>query len=296
MIVSTSSTTVDAQEDSLFGPGAGATESRDQVSEKPRPARPVDDLFGDPAPGTQTTPAPTAAKPPQVSPVGGADIFGPPSGLAQAQGSIIGGTRQDQFCKCNGEADPGTIARIENALGKSLGSDGLEYAETPLEEVVADLEERYALPLQIDTAALEAIGLSPDAPVTIRLRDVSVQSALRLLLRRLQLTYVIENEVLMITTVDEADSQIQVCVYDVRDLIDANPQVPLKELSDVIRSSIQPASWTNHGNRSVRSYPPNLLVIAQTRPVHEQIRELLDTMRQMRQGAGEGRKLPQPAK
>jgi hypothetical protein len=296
MMVYMSAHIVVAQEDSLFGPGVGASENRDQESDKPQPTRPVDDIFGDPPPGRPTTTAPRASKPAQAVPAGEVDVFGPPPGHAHPPASTVTGTTQGQFCKCNGEADLGTIARIEKALGNSLGSDGLEFVETPLEEVVSYLEERYALPLQIDTAALEEIGVSPQELVTIRLPNISVQSALRLLLRRLALTYVIESEVLMITTLDEAESQIQVCVYDVRDLIDANPPVPLKELTDVIRSSIQPASWTNNGNRSVRSYPPNLLVIAQTRPAHDQIRELLETMQQMRQGADERAKLPQPAK
>ena len=55
--------------------------------------------------------------------------------------------------------------------------------------------------------ALEEIGVGTDEPVTINLHNVSLRSALRLMLKKLQLTYIIQDEVLMITTPEEAEKQ-----------------------------------------------------------------------------------------
>jgi hypothetical protein len=71
----------------------------------------------------------------------------------------------------------------------------------------------------------------------------------------------------------------------VRDLIDGQPAIALSELTNVITASINSDSWaeSGHGKGSIRSYPPNLLIISQPQGVHEQIQDLLKRMRQMRQ-------------
>ncbi|MEX2114740.1 MAG: hypothetical protein WD845_16225, partial [Pirellulales bacterium] len=56
-------------------------------------------------------------------------------------------------------------------------------------------------------------------PVTLEVDNVSLRTALRLLLRRLDLTYVVEDEVLLITTVDAASQRIVTTVYPLGDLL-----------------------------------------------------------------------------
>ena len=56
--------------------------------------------------------------------------------------------------------------------------------------------------------ALEEIGVGTDEPVTVNLHNISLRSALRLMLKNLQLTYIIQDEVLMITTPEEAEKRI----------------------------------------------------------------------------------------
>jgi hypothetical protein len=127
--------------------------------------------------------------------------------------------RKDRYgsmdLKATGEAE----RRIESALRGPLTSNGLDFTETPLEEVVTTLQEDYGIPIQIDTPALEAIGLDPTEPVTESLHNVTLRSALRLMLKKLQLTYIIQDEVLMITTPEEAEQQLVVKVYPVADLV-----------------------------------------------------------------------------
>ena len=56
-------------------------------------------------------------------------------------------------------------------------------------------------------------------PVTINLQNVTLRSALRLMLKNLQLTYIIQDEVLMITTPQDAETHLVVKVYPVADLV-----------------------------------------------------------------------------
>jgi hypothetical protein len=66
---------------------------------------------------------------------------------------------------------------------------------------------------------MEAVGIGPDVPVTRNLSGVSLRSALRLMLKDLELTYVIRDEVLLITTPEEAIAQLATRVYPVADLV-----------------------------------------------------------------------------
>jgi hypothetical protein len=286
-IVSSISATVDnAQEDNPFGPHA-ARENGDPRPRNRIQTRALDDLFGDPIAIEPSAPKPANERstPPPTEPQP-VDVFVPTTTTVQAVTPNITSRSRDDFCKCEGDDNSVAVAQIKRALSSPLGGVGLDYADSPLEAVISDLQERCGLPIQIDTAALDNNGIGPDAPVTINVRNITLQSGLRLILRPLQLTYVIKDEVLMVTTQEEADSQITVCVYDVRDLIDGSRPESLTDLTNVLTSCIRAEKWqANGGKGSIRSYSPNLLVIAQTQAVHDQIRKLLETMRQMRQAA-----------
>jgi hypothetical protein len=84
--------------------------------------------------------------------------------------------------------------------------------------------------------------------LSINVQNVSLDSALRLLLKTKALTYVILNEVLIITTPEEAESELFVCIYDVRDLIGRNQDDKnLKEILDMIVSCVATETWARNG-------------------------------------------------
>ena len=60
--------------------------------------------------------------------------------------------------------------------------------------------------------------------MTVDLKGISLRSALRLMLKELSLTYLIKDEVLLITTPEEADNQLSTKVYPVADLVLPIPQ------------------------------------------------------------------------
>ncbi len=127
--------------------------------------------------------------------------------------------RKDRYgsmdLKATGEAEQ----RIEKALRSPLLSTGLDFADVPLQEVVTQLSSDYGIQITLNKPALEEAGIGTDAPVNIQLHNVSLRSALRLMLKQLQLTYIIQDEVLMITTKEDAEQQLVVKVYPVADLV-----------------------------------------------------------------------------
>ena len=117
--------------------------------------------------------------------------------------------------KSQGEAE----LRITEALQKPLTSVGLDFTQTPLEEVIEFLRDEYEIEIQLDTTALDELGIQPDEPITVNLRKITLRSALRLMLKSLELTYIIRDEVLLITTEEEAETLLSVKVYPVGDLV-----------------------------------------------------------------------------
>ncbi len=104
--------------------------------------------------------------------------------------------RKDRYgsmdLKATGEAEQ----RIEKALRGPLNSTGMEFQATPLLDAVNQLQTDYGIPIQLDKAALEEAAIGTDTPVDASYHNISLRSALRLMLKNLQLTYIIQDEVL----------------------------------------------------------------------------------------------------
>ncbi|MCA9233827.1 MAG: VWA domain-containing protein, partial [Planctomycetales bacterium] len=117
--------------------------------------------------------------------------------------------------KSQGESE----SRIYDALRKPLVAP-LEYIETPLNQITAALQEDYNIPIVFDKAALDTLAISPEVEITVNLSNITLRSALELMLKEVEdLTYIIDNEVLLITSADEAEQRLQVKVYPVADLV-----------------------------------------------------------------------------
>jgi hypothetical protein len=97
----------------------------------------------------------------------------------------------------------------EAAILKALEEKTVvEFVETPLQDAFEYLQKKHKIEIQLDKKALDDAGLGTDTPMTRSLKDVSLRAALRLLLKEYDLTFVIDNEVLLITTIDEAGQKL----------------------------------------------------------------------------------------
>lgn len=96
----------------------------------------------------------------------------------------------------------------------------LRYTERPLSEVVDNLSELAGINIHLDSLGLSQEGVRTDTPVTINLtNEISLESALNLILGELHLSYVIKDEVLKITSEGLRDNEIHTEVYNVADLV-----------------------------------------------------------------------------
>ena len=170
------------------------------------------------------------------------------------------------------EASNPQEARIRKALDEKTA---VEFIETPLHDVTVYLAKKHSIEIQIDKRALDDAGLGTDTPVTRMVKDISLRSLLRLMLKEFDLTFVIDNEVLMLTTVDEAGQRLHTQIYDVEDLVVTDAGVDYDSLVSMILATIAPTTWDEVGGPGSISTLHRTLIISQTEEVHEQIESLL---------------------
>jgi len=109
-----------------------------------------------------------------------------------------------------------TEEKIRRTLSKPTT---VEFVDLPLEDCITFLKEYHNINIWLDKATLTDEGVALDQPVTLKLAGVTLRSVLKLLLEPVQLTYVIEDEVMKITTSARAGEKLTTRVYPVGDLV-----------------------------------------------------------------------------
>ncbi len=201
------------------------------------------------------------------------------------------------------DANANTQARLETHVDA-------EFQETPLNDVLDFLAEKAGVQVYIDLVALDDVGLTAESPkelpVTINLKDVPVEMVLRLALRLFDLAYMLDNGVVIVSTPEEVEVNLETHVYRVSDLLDeaadknAGPpgaeydEAPglggpmrrvqlygeIGRLIDLITAAVEPTSWDTVGGPGTVVPYRGALVIAQTYQVHRKVEKLLQGLRE----------------
>src|SRR5256885_5898280 len=115
--------------------------------------------------------------------------------LTAAVAAFCTGTQLDRYLEQH-RADA-REASIRAALDQKTD---IKFVETPFSGVIDDLKQRHGIEIQLDHRALDDASIPMNTPVTRSIKGVTLRSALNLLLDPLDLTYAVQNGVLMITT------------------------------------------------------------------------------------------------
>ena len=114
-------------------------------------------------------------------------------------------------------AKPGSSEeKINVELNKKTDCD---FTETPLADVIDYFKSKHEIEIQLDLRALQDEAIDSSVPITRQLKGITLKSTLRLILGELNLTYIIKDEVLLITTKTVADADTPTRVYPVADLV-----------------------------------------------------------------------------
>jgi hypothetical protein len=195
-----------------------------------------------------------------------------------------------------------------------------EFVETPLVDVVAFLSDSSGIQIYLNRKRMEEAGVAVESPVSKSLKQVRLSTLLDLTLDELGLVYVEKDDLLVITTREDADLNTEVRVYDCRDLF-AMPAPPLAKgdvpadaakpaaparpgevngfggapsqaeplsahetrayrLMNIITTAVEPQNWSEVGGFGTISEFNGLVVISQSARTHTKIEKVLDMLRQ----------------
>jgi hypothetical protein len=126
--------------------------------------------------------------------------------------------RRKKWAQVDLRSESKSEQRISEALDQPVD---FNIEPQSLKDAIDFIAARYGIPIVTDTKALEDANVDLTTEVKGSFPGIKLRNLFKLLLEQLSapLTYVIEDEVLKITTVDKANEKLSIRMYPVGDLI-----------------------------------------------------------------------------
>jgi len=197
-------------------------------------------------------------------------------------------------------------ARPQDEESKSLRAKlrtirlDVDFSKVSVKDFIDYLREAAGINIVLSPKAAEV-----QTALTIKAKDVTIQSLLRLLLKPVQLGYKVEDGVLIIVRESDLKSDVRLEIIDVRDLLMPIQDFPGGEITlatdslganfnpavdeapkefpivDLIKAHTGSKSWDENSRTSL-GLMNGLLFVRQTEDVIQQIRKVLDTLRRFK--------------
>ena len=154
----------------------------------------------------------------------------------------------------------------------------IEFDEIPLNQAINELVRQVQADIRLDVSSLNDAGISERSPVSLKMTDRTLNSILRALLLKLQLTWVFRDGVLWITTEGKADELHKTVVFDVRDL--CRNQKESSGLMSAIHTQTR-SKWKEVDGEggAMISPKPGVLVVRNTERTLDETAKLLESYR-----------------
>lgn len=149
------------------------------------------------------------------------------------------------------------------------------FQETPLEAAIAELARLTQSDLRIDHSGLRGAGVRERTPVTLELADQSLDTALQAILSDLNLTWILKDGVLWITSRKDAEGFLKTAVYDVRDLCRDSGESSALRVALIGQTR---GPWLPSGG-VITFARPGVMVVRQTERGLDEVLQLLENYR-----------------
>ncbi len=110
--------------------------------------------------------------------------------------------------------------QIEKSLSRPIS---LHFTNAPLNEVIKHIATSAGIDVVVDNVGLGEEGVPPDQEISIDVNGIMLSSALNLMLKPMRLAYMIQDEVLKVTSQVREQGKLDVVTYPVADLVIAIP-------------------------------------------------------------------------
>jgi type II secretory pathway component GspD/PulD (secretin) len=166
-------------------------------------------------------------------------------------------------------------ARILQRLSEPISTN---WSDKKLEEALNSLEKQCGIEIWIDKQAMQDDGLDTDLEVSLRIDGVSLRTCLRLLLEPLGLVYVVEDEVMKITSYKKTETRQTTRIYPVGDLCETPEEA--EQLLETIGCGLGGSRLNADGDhRYVVSSKMKTLTVRDSYVVQEKVQILLLALR-----------------
>jgi hypothetical protein len=120
-----------------------------------------------------------------------------------------------------GAVPPGTdraqaVKTLDDKLNQRIDA---EWIETPFRDVMHHLQDTTGITFYVKAKKIEEVGVAHDTPVSQNFKQIRLSTLLDLMLEELGLVYSQKDDLIVITTPDDASATMEVRVYDCRDLL-----------------------------------------------------------------------------
>ena len=154
----------------------------------------------------------------------------------------------------------------------------VDFLDTPLVTAVAQLAEQADVDLRLDMPALRVMRVREREPITLKLTDHTLATVLQAITMNFELTWILRDGVLWITSPEDAELFQKIAVYDVRDL--CRDEDESDALSDAVTTQTEPALWDDVGGPGTLVFAkPGTMVIRNEERVLMEVLDLLEAYR-----------------
>ena len=167
----------------------------------------------------------------------------------------------------------------EQAIWLALDEQtAIEFFDTELGDALHFLSDQHEINIVLDTAFVEEQGIGSNTPVNATLKGISLRSALNLILSELELTFIVEYEVLRVTTEEQLDYMPVTRAYDVSSLLDEEKDArTIVKMMHATRMPRRQSRAQRNNDFPIFAYK-QLIVARTTHRGHRHLEELLRTL------------------
>jgi type II secretory pathway component GspD/PulD (secretin) len=167
----------------------------------------------------------------------------------------------------------------------------LNFDKLPLKDVINFLQDVTGANIAVDWAVLEKAGIKKSAPVTARLRDISMGKALSTILNevggeQVKLAYAVDRDVITISTATVIE-KVERKVFDLHDLIAPVRGDPPKraeamkeQIVKLVKETVSPEKWGKDGRSIIER--DGQLIVAASKEDMASVEALLAQLREQR--------------
>ena len=158
--------------------------------------------------------------------------------------------------------------RIFSTLEKKMS---VKIESERLDKLLRRIATEHGIRVWLNTAELDFLGISAQTPISLELSSKRLRSVLSLLLEPLQLTFMVRNNVLEITSKGSAESAPLNRVYKIPMPISKD----MDSLLNVVQQNVSPDTWLAAGGTSRVLPLGDLLIVSAPLTTHYDVQDLL---------------------